>query len=51
MTYDKPEIRDFGSIADHTYDSHFGCVSGQQCDGIEIIERLGDGGQGLIRLP
>ena len=30
MTYDKPEIRDFGSIADHTYEGHFSCVSGQQ---------------------
>jgi hypothetical protein len=31
MTYDKPEIRDFGSIADHTYDQHeqvYKCVSG-----------------------
>jgi hypothetical protein len=31
MTYDKPEIRDFGSIADHTYTEKIGdnwdCVS------------------------
>ena len=28
MKYEKPEVRDFGSIADHTYDQHFGCASG-----------------------
>jgi hypothetical protein len=33
MTYDKPEIRDFGSIADHTYVTpDFACVSGPNCD-------------------
>jgi hypothetical protein len=35
MTYDKPEIRDFGSIAEHTYfdggldDDGFPCASGR----------------------
>ena len=34
MTYEKPDIRDFGNIADHTYDTgscdadDFGCASG-----------------------
>ena len=33
MTYEKPEVRDFGSIAEHTYvtgdcDPQFGCASG-----------------------
>ena len=31
MTYDKPEIRDFGNIAEHTYGSgDFIGLSGQQ---------------------
>ena len=33
MTYDKPEILDFGNVADHTYSvggPDFSCVSG--CD-------------------
>ena len=33
MTYDKPEILDFGNVADHTYGGiPFKCVSGQICD-------------------
>ena len=28
MKYEKPEVRDFGSIAEHTYEGHFGCASG-----------------------
>ena len=35
MTYDKPEIRDFGNIAEHTYqtdaDILYKCVSGEIC--------------------
>lgn len=36
MTYNKPEILDFGNVADHTYSvggPDFLCVSGQVCDG------------------
>lgn len=37
MTYDKPEIRDFGNIADHTYtDDVYGCVSGPLCDSVSL---------------
>jgi hypothetical protein len=35
MRYDKPEIRDFGNIAEHTYlvdGTDFQCVSGPNCD-------------------
>ena len=39
MTYEKPQIRDFGNIAKHTYtviDGHdFGGGSGQVCDGAD----------------
>jgi hypothetical protein len=35
MTYDKPEIRDFGSIAEHTFFDGgidcFPCASGEVC--------------------
>jgi hypothetical protein len=34
MTYEKPEVRDFGSIAEHTYvDGDFGGCSGYQYQG------------------
>jgi hypothetical protein len=41
MTYDKPEIRDFGNIAEHTYapdgDILYKCVSGPNCVDVDDV--------------
>ncbi|MDH3261531.1 MAG: hypothetical protein OEM84_11245 [Acidimicrobiia bacterium] len=33
MTYEKPEVRDFGSIAEHTYWRQFGDLTWSGCSG------------------
>lgn len=36
MTYEKPEVRDFGLITDNTYTGHFGGASGDVVDTVQF---------------